>query len=789
MTTDKYLDGTVKNIIFQNQNNFYKILAVKVNDTNFDWHENEIVVTGNFGEIKESEDYHFVGRLVEHPRYGVQFQATEYHLQQPDSKESLINYLASSRFSGIGKKTATKIVDQLGINAIDQILDDHNALDNLGLSEKQRHNLLTALQDNHGIEQIIMELNNLGFGNTLAYKIYDKYRLDTLNIIHDNPYQLINEVPGVGFKRADNIAFKKGIAPNAAVRLQGGLLAALTSLTIDKGDTYALIKDLLTTTVTLLESSQNVAISYEELAQQLIFLGKHQKVIIEDQHVYLPSLYDAEVNIAQQLYRLTNASKLDNYDDNTFNKAIYKLEKCNQLVYDDLQQQVLKKALRHHIYLLTGGPGTGKTTLIKGIVELFAQLHHLSLNINDYDDQPFPILLAAPTGRAAKHMNEMTGLPASTIHRLLGLTGQEDESQLADETLNELSGGLLIIDEMSMVDTFLFYSLIKAIPDEMQVILVGDKNQLPSVGPGQVFADLLASKALPSQTLQHIYRQNDDSSIITLAHEINNGQINDDFFKNYADRSFFACQLQQVPSVVSQVVKKAKQRGFDIQEIQVLAPMYRGPAGINELNKLTQNILNPLTPEHHKHVEYGDIDYRIGDKVIHLVNSPDLNVFNGEIGEITSITYAKDNKANSDSLTIQFAENEVTYLRKDWNKIAMAYCTSIHKAQGSEFDVVILPLVTRFQHMLQRQLLYTAVTRAKHYLILIGEPQAFIMAVKQQANQRRTSLKQRIEHVFNINKTSVKHDDYQLTQQLIQEMKIDPMIGMKGITPYTFLDK
>lgn len=792
MTTEKYIDGTVKNIIFQNQNSFYKILAVKINDTDLDWHEDSIVVTGNFGDIKESEDYHFIGHLVEHPRYGMQFQATQYHLRQRDSKASLINYLASNRFNGIGKKTATKIVDQLGLNAIDQILDDQHVLDNLGLSSKQQQNLLTALQDNHGIEQIIIELNNLGFGNTLAYKIYNKYRLDTLNVIHDNPYQLIGEIPGVGFKRADNIAFKQGIAPNAPMRLQGGLLATLTNLTVDNGDTYALIKDLLVATAELLESNQNVAISYDELAQQLIALGKHQKVIIEQQSVYLPSLYTAEVNIAQHLYRLVNADDLDNYNDETFNKAIYRLEKRNQIVYDDLQQKVLKEALQHHIYLLTGGPGTGKTTLIKGIVELFAQLHHLSLNINDYHDKPFPVLLAAPTGRAAKHMNEMTGLPASTIHRLLGLTGQEDESQLADEALNELSGGLLIIDEMSMVDTFLFYSLIKAIPDDMQVILVGDKNQLPSVGPGQVFADLLASKALPSQTLQHIYRQDDDSSIITLAHEINSGQIDDNFFKNYTDRSFFACQPQQVPAVVGQVVAKAKKRGFDIQEIQVLAPMYKGPAGIDELNKLTQNILNPLTPEHHKNVEFGDVDYRIGDKVIHLVNSPDLNVFNGEIGEITSITYAKDNQAKSDSLTIQFAENEVTYLRKDWNKIAMAYCTSIHKAQGSEFDVVILPLVTRFQHMLQRQLLYTAVTRAKHYLIMLGEPQAFITAVKQQANQRQTSLQQRIEKIFNITKTSSTNNDakdYQLTPQLIQNMQIDPMIGMQGVTPYTFMNE
>lgn len=790
MMTTAYVNGVVQNIIFQNQNNFYKILAVKIVDTNLKWHEDTIVVTGNFGDIRESETYTFDGHLVEHPRYGTQFQATQYHTYQPTTKTSLITYLASDRFSGIGKKTATKVVTYLGNDAITKILNDPHVLDEIGLSKKQRQSLLTTLQDNHGTEQIIMTLSNLGFGNTLAYKIYNKYHQDTLKVIQHNPYRLVRDIAGVGFKKADNIAFKQGIAANASVRLRGGLLAALSQMTLDSGDTYAMIKELLTTTVQLLENSQNTAIAYDDLAQALIALGKHQEVIIEDQRVYLPTLYDAEVKIAQHIQRLMDAKGDFDYSTTTLTKAIRKIEKKTNIIYDEQQTKVLKQALQHNIYLLTGGPGTGKTTLIKGIVELFAQVHHLSLNINDYDEQPFPILLAAPTGRAAKHMNETTGLPASTIHRLLGLTGQEDEQQLASEALDELTGGLLIVDEMSMVDTFLFYSLIKAVPTGMQVILVGDKDQLPSVGPGQIFADLLASDVLSSQTLQHIYRQDDHSSIITLAHEINEGRIDDNFFKNYADRSFFACQPQQVPNVVGQVVKKARQRNFTIQEIQVLAPMYRGPAGIYALNRLTQSILNPLTPEHHKNVTYGDIDYRIGDKVIHLVNSPDLNVFNGEIGEITGITYAKDSKHKSDALTIKFAGNEITYQRKDWNKIAMAYCTSIHKAQGSEFDVVILPLVMRFQHMLQRQLLYTAVTRAKRFLILVGEPQAFMLAVKQQANQRQTTLKQRLYQVFDLHIKACQDDnnqEHRLTTAMIQNHQIDPMIGMANVRPMDFM--
>ncbi|WP_439708960.1 AAA family ATPase [Lacticaseibacillus zeae] len=467
---------------------------------------------------------------------------------------------------------------------------------------------------------------------------------------------------------------------------------------------------------------------------------------------------------------------------------------------------------------MTGGPGTGKTTVTDGIVRTYARLHDLSLDANQYNsDDPFPIMLAAPTGRAAKRISETTQLPASTIHRLLGL-GVDTQ----DFAPNDLPDGLLIIDEMSMVDTYLFRTLLTALHPGMQIVLVGDKDQLPSVGPGQVFADLLRSGALPQAALTHIHRQDADSSIIPLAHAVNAGKLPDDFTQPQVDRSFLACTPSQVPEVVGQVVKRAAVKQFSIADIQVLAPMYRGTAGIDRLNPMLQNILNPKRSARTKTVHFGDTEYRIGDKILQLVNDPNQNVFNGEIGQIVGITLAKEAPSKTDELTIDFDGNEITYKRSDFSKITLAYATSIHKAQGSEFPMVILPLTLQSRRMLRRNLLYTAITRAKSFLILVGELAAFETAVGEVAVNRHTGLVQRLQQVFDIegSQTTVeeaaepqpalpqqsaqidtngsdsdnevrpaKTAPHQLTPALAASQKIDPMIGMDGITPQMFMTK
>lgn len=815
-----YVVGTVSAVFFASQDSFYKVMLVKVSETSLDWHEDEIVVTGNFADVKDDVSYRFTGKKVEHPKYGVQFQADNYQNETPTSRSGVIAYLSGDDFPGLGKKTAEKIVDNLGTNAIEKILDDSDVLKPLSLSPKVVATLVSQLQTNNGMEQIIIGLNGYGFGSTLAAAIYNRYEEKTLDVIHENPYQLAEDIAGVSFKRADQIATQLGYAADKPERLRAGLLQTLTDLSVANGDTYTTAKPLLANTLSLLENARNVRLNPQDIADQLLELAKQQKVVGDDQRIYLKTLYDAEWQIAEHLQRLLQGGDDDQrFSDEAIAKQVRIVEKQADIVYDESQTAALTAAVKAKIMLLTGGPGTGKTTIIRGLVNLYARLHGVSLDINEYKEKPFPILLAAPTGRAAKRMSESTGLPASTIHRLLGLTGREEDLDAA--ATKDLEGGLLIIDETSMVDVYLMKTLLRAVPVGMQVILVGDKDQLPSVGPGQVFHDLLASDQLQKIHLDTIYRQGDGSSIIPLAHAIKNGQLPPDFTKNQADRSFIPCHANQVENVIDQIVAKAHAKGFTASDIQVLAPMYRGSAGIDRLNVVLQDILNPRRSERTKEVEFRQQKFRIGDKVLHLVNSPENNVFNGDIGTITGIDLAaKDKKIKADQLTIAFEQTEVTYSRNDWNRLTLAYCMSIHKSQGSEFKMVILPMVGQYNRMLQRNLLYTAVTRAADMLILLGEPNAFAACVNNLSVNRHTTLTMRIQGVLApdqaatsaaTEETTTKDEktmakqaadqqtpssaaadpvqpaDYRLTPELVLGQQIDPMIGMQGVTPAQFM--
>ncbi|MHC9536786.1 SF1B family DNA helicase RecD2 [Dellaglioa sp. BT-FLS60] len=802
-----YLVGKVATIFFQSQDSFYKVILIHSVESNLEWPEDEVVVTGNFADIKEEAIYRFYGQQVEHPKYGKQFQASNYQNETPTSKMGLITYLSGAEFKGIGKKTAEAIVDKLGTQTIDKILADDTVLDSLELSNKQKTTLLETVRVNNGMEQIIIGLNGFGFGSQLAATIYQTYKEKTLDIIQENPYQLVNDIENIGFKKADQIAEELGFAADSSGRIQAGILQSINDLCQQDGDTYATAEPLMTASLQLLESSRRVRIEPEAISKELINLAKSGMVVGDEQRIYLKNLYHAEYQIAEHLKRLLSSGKEKaGLAEKDLDKAIRKIEKKLDMNYGASQIDAIKAAMQAQVFLLTGGPGTGKTTVINGIVELFAELNDFSLDINSYGEgQTFPILLAAPTGRAAKRMTETTGLPASTIHRLLGLTGRESTN---DVETRDLEGGLLIIDEMSMVDTYLLNTLLNAIPTDMKVILVGDKDQLPSVGPGQTFYDLLKSDYLERKELTDIYRQGDGSSIISLAHSIKKGELPADFTQNQKDRSFFASREYQVESIIKQVVERAKSKGFTSSDIQVLAPMYRGAAGINRLNEMLQDIMNPLENSRQKEVLFRDQKFRIGDKVLHLVNSPENNVFNGDIGKIVGITLAKDSEDKVDELVIAFDQTEVTYRRNEWQKITLAYCTSIHKSQGSEFKMVILPMVSQYKRMLKRNLLYTAITRASELLILLGEERSFEECVENESANRKTTLLLRIEQIFDgdikkvvevtepmqAEKTTTKVEKvvqpmpdviekFVLTKTNIMDGSIDPMIGMENVHP------
>lgn len=806
-TEPSFFIGQVQSEIFTSPDSFFKVLIVSVEEANFDWHEPEITVTGSFGDLSDDQTYRFEGKIVEHPRYGQQFQATSYHVNRPTSKDGLVDFLSGKQFTGIGKKTAEKIVDKLGTDAINKIIADPHVLDKLKLRKAVKDSLVDNLRANQGMDEIIIGLNDLGFGANLSSAIFDKYGEETLHIINENPYQLAAEIDGISFNRADQVAQKLGIATDDSRRIDAAIIQTLDDLTMETGDTFTTTKPLLQQTIQLLAQGSGGRVSTDLIANQIVELEKNQAISYADEKIYPTALYNAEWQIADHLHRLLTVDQ-KKVPATTIEKTVTKVADQSGITYDQVQKEAIKTALNSKVMLLTGGPGTGKTTIIKGIVASYAKIHDLSLDVNEYKEKSFPVLLAAPTGRAAKRMSEATDLPASTIHRLLGLNGREMPT---DMNARDLEGSLLIIDEMSMVDTLLFKTLIQAVPTSMHVVLVGDKDQLPSVGPGQVFHDLLDFAELPKVELTNIHRQAADSTIIPLAHAIKEGKLPSDLTNKMPDRSFISCHANQVPSVVQQIIDLSKKRDYSANDIQILAPMYRGQAGIDRLNELAQQAYNP--PANGKQeVDFRGLTFRVGDKVLQLVNVPEKNIFNGDIGKITAIESGRTVGKKNESITVDFDGNEVSYSRMEWNQLRLAYCISIHKAQGSQFKMVLLPIVQQFSRMLQRNLLYTAITRAAEKLVLIGEPYAVVTSVKNEAVNRKTSLVDRLDKVWSKHgelKSKLDHQtdsltkelsspqpvqkekeqlinndaqQYILTADLINSETIDPLIGMENIS-------
>ncbi|MGT2888095.1 SF1B family DNA helicase RecD2 [Streptococcus didelphis] len=787
-----YFTGTIDRIIFENASNFFKILLVLIDDTDSDIDEAEIIVTGTMAEVIEGEDYTFWGQLTKHPKYGQQLKLSRYQRLKPSS-EGLIKYFSSDHFKGIGKKTAEKIIKLYGDNTIDKILEDPSKLASItGFSESNRQAFVSRLKLNYGTEQIIAKLVALGISNRFAFQIVDTYKEDSLDIIESNPYQLVEDIQGIGFKIADSLAQEVGIESHAPERFRAAILHSLLEQSISQGDTYIEARDLLEAAITLLEEARPTACDPSQVANELDQLISQGKVYNVDTKIFDSSLYQAEDGIQKNILRFLDTPLAHSFTDENLNQEIQAIQEELGMTYDKIQKQAILKALTSKVFILTGGPGTGKTTVIRGILQAYAKLHKIDLTKRD-----IPIILAAPTGRAARRMNELTGLASATIHRHLGLNGDNDYQALEDY----LDCDLLIVDEFSMVDTWLANQLLSSLPSTTQLIIVGDSDQLPSVGPGQVLADLLRVDQIPHIALKKIFRQSADSTIVDLANQMKQGILPVDFRDKKADRSYFEALPQQIPDMVKKIVSSAIKSGIAQEEIQILAPMYKGPAGINSLNQLMQELLNPLSDGNE--FVFNDLHFRSGDKVLHLVNDPQLNVFNGDIGYITDLIPAKYTESKQDEICMDFEGSEVIYPRNEWSKISLAYAMSIHKSQGSEFQVVILPITRQSGRLLQRNLIYTAITRSKSKLILLGQYPAFEFAINNEGDNRKTYLLQRFQKDQAATKESdfsnksapdftkdspskntpsqisedTSHSSYRLTSKNL--LTIDPMIGIQ----------
>ena len=692
--------------------------------------------------------------------------------------------MSSDIFEGIGQKTAEKIVETLGENAIDVILRNRQALDEVPkLSKKLADKLYATLVDQQGTEQILAPLYGYDLSPRLVMKIFKKYQYQALEIIQENPYRLIDDIEGIGFIKADELAKRLGVASDDPRRIRAALLYVIDQIAIQKGHTYVYHKQLLQSALQYLNQKSNQLLDLAQIEGQIQALIQKKKIYIEGDFLFIPLLVNSEKGIAESIMRLQTEVQAE--DEQVLN-TISELKEEMAITYSPEQEEAIKMALKQPVSIITGGPGTGKTTVVQGILKAYGLLHHLSLDPTKYatSEKPFPIALAAPTGRAAKRMTETTGLKASTIHRLLGY-GVDGVFQ--HDEFSQLDYDLIIIDESSMLDTLLAFQLFQSIKTGAQVILVGDDNQLPSVGPGQVLKDLIESGAIPLTRLLTVHRQAQDSSIISLAHAVKNNHLPDDLRVKKPDRLYVEATHQQIPVYLKQIVENAISKGYTANEVQVLVPMYRGDCGIDSLNVMLQEIFNPPDEQNKREMTFGQRIFRIGDKVLQLANQPETGVMNGDVGEVIGISYKNENDDKEEKLIACFDTKEVTYKKGDLQNLTHAYCVSVHKSQGSEYPIVILPMTHAYHVMLQKKLIYTAITRAKRSLIVIGEYLAFDKGVKNEGEERQTTLRLRFdlqkEQVPKENPFADYFKEHHIPFDYLDEEQLE------GITPYDFMEE
>ncbi len=719
-----YIQGKYTKCIFKN-NTGYNIGVFRVSDSNdpslADYIGRSITFTGYFHDLNEIDTYLFYGKLVTHEKYGEQFQVESYERCMPEEKDSIVEFLTSGLFKGIGEAKAKKIVDVLGKDTLKIILETpDNLLLIPSISKKNVDTLHNKLKEYEASYETIMYLSDMGFSTKDSMIIYNTYKKDTKKVIEEDIYKLIEDINEIYFKKIDVIALKNGVKKDDLIRVKASLLYIMDEVSNTYGHSYYFREELLN----YLPRVLGVNISNELFDECINKLVDDLKIIIKEDRFYLREMYEAETLIVKR-FRLLNSNK--EIIDKRLDSMILELEDFFDIKYNSCQLDAIKKSYMKDFLIITGGPGTGKTTIMKGIVELYRLMEKLS-----YEKLNDKIALLAPTGRAAKRMSETTGMPASTIHRFLKWSRDTNKFQVNEYNRSKVE--FVIIDEASMIDTYLMASLLKGISSNCKVILVGDDHQLPSVGPGQVLHDLIESHALQVVELTELYRQGIDSNIISLAYDIRNQSVNKDIFNVEDDLTFIECRDNEVIPNICEICNTYKDLNY--KKFQILAPMYKGLNGIDAINKNVQDIFNSKSRTKKEKV-IGEFNFREDDKVIQLTNMPDDNVYNGDIGIIDRIQSSPKSEIH-----IDFDGNLVKYTPANFINFRSAYSISIHKAQGSEFDVVVIPIVNAYNKMLYQKLIYTGVTRAKKKLYIVGDFSALIRASRNTSDDiRRTTIK------------------------------------------------
>lgn len=713
----KCLDGRVEKIIFRNDDNGYTVAEFKTDG-------GSITVVGNLLSAREGDFAKLEGEFVTHPRYDKQFKINKYTSVKPTGIRNIEIFLASGFITGIGPEIAKEVVKTFGNKTMDIIENDIDRLVEVkGIAYKKLEMIKKSWEEHKKIKDLVFFLQEHDISNYLATKIYSVYREQSIPKIKENPYVLVKDIRGVGFLTADKIAMKLGFPLNSVFRAEAACIHVMLK-SLDEGHCYLPYNDVISNVNKLID------IPIDTIEKSLVSLEDDNKIIVDSgddgDNVYLLSHYKYELTAAIYVSKLLKQSnhpitiKAD--------KEIKKLEKIYNIEFDEIQKEAIAAGLTKKMLIISGGPGTGKTTIINSIIDLTRK--HSNKLIN----------LAAPTGKAAKRMSEVTGMDAQTIHRLLEYDGAL--KTFARNEYNPIACDLLIIDEMSMTDMHLFYSLIKSVPMHASVIFVGDIDQLPSVGAGNVLRELIQSGKILTVFLTKIFRQAEESLIIVNSHRINRGEF--PFYENQNGKTDFFFIEKNDPidarkTIIDFVVNRLpKQFGLDpLNDIQVLSPMYKGEIGVNTLNRELQSVLNKQYTSRKYQRDF--VTFLEGDKVMQIRNNYDKEVFNGDVGTIVAI-YPEDKY-----LTINFDGIDIQYTFGEMDEIVLAYAATIHKSQGSEFPAVVMPMTMQHFILLQRNLLYTGITRGKKYVVIVGEKKAMAMAIKNNtARVRYTRLAEKI---------------------------------------------